>query len=33
MQPVAATPDNYWSDSLSECLNWYKSGLRRRLYQ
>ena len=33
MQPVAAVPDEFWSDSLSTCLAWYRAGLRRRLYQ
>jgi hypothetical protein len=32
MQPVAAVRDSYWTDDLSECINWFASGISKRLY-
>ena len=33
LQPVAAEPDEYWTDSLSECLEWFDQGAKKTLYQ
>lgn len=30
-QPVAATPNDVWSDDLASCLKWYESGEKRRI--
>jgi len=30
-QPVAATPNDVWTDDLSVCLDWYVSGKRRKV--
>jgi hypothetical protein len=32
MQPVAATPDEFWTDDLNRCIEWLLEGRRRRLY-
>jgi hypothetical protein len=32
MQPVAATPDDFWTDDLNRCIEWLLEGRRRRLY-
>ncbi len=32
MQPVAVTPDAYWTDDLSCCIDWFLAGDPRRLY-
>ncbi len=32
MQPVAATPDAYWTDDLNQCITWLLSGEQRTLY-
>lgn len=32
MQPVAAVPDQFWTSSLEECLEWMQSDRRRTLY-
>jgi hypothetical protein len=32
MQPVTATPDDYWTDDLNRCIDWLLSDARRRLY-
>lgn len=30
-QPVAATPNNVWTDDLSTCLEWFETGEKRRV--
>lgn len=30
-QPVAATPNDIWTDDLAICLDWYRSGEKRRV--
>lgn len=30
-QPVAAVPNEFWTDDLSECLDWFESGAKRRV--
>jgi hypothetical protein len=32
MQPVSATRTNLWTDSLEECIAWFKAGERRLIY-
>lgn len=32
MQPVAVTPDEYWTDDLGRCIEWLAAGTRKRLY-
>ena len=32
MQPVAVTPDDYWTDDLSRCIEWFLAGTTKRLY-
>jgi hypothetical protein len=32
MQPVPAVRDSYWTDNLSECIEWFDSHQQRRLY-
>jgi hypothetical protein len=32
MQPVAATPDEYWTDDLGQCIEWFLEGRTKRLY-
>jgi hypothetical protein len=32
MQPVAVTSDDYWTDDLEKCIEWFRSGARKRLY-
>ena len=31
-QPVPITPDEYWTDDLSRCMEWFLAGTARRLY-
>jgi hypothetical protein len=31
-QPVPITPDEYWTDDLSRCIEWFQSGTQKRLY-
>jgi hypothetical protein len=31
-QPVPITPDEYWTDDLSRCIEWFQSGTQQRLY-
>ena len=33
MQPVASEADECWTDNLRVCLDWYLSGVKKRLYQ
>ena len=33
MQPVASEEDECWTDNLRVCLDWYLSGVKKRLYQ
>jgi hypothetical protein len=33
MQPVACHSDNYWTDDLNECIQWFSSGRKGRLYE
>lgn len=32
MQPVSATPDDFWTDDLNVCIDWLTAGGERRLY-
>ncbi|MGH9652057.1 MAG: hypothetical protein ACRD6B_01145 [Bryobacteraceae bacterium] len=32
MQPVAAASDRYWTDDIDECIDWFLSQEKRRLY-
>lgn len=32
LQPVPITPDEYWTDDLSQCIEWFLSGTTKRLY-
>jgi len=32
MQPVCATPDEYWTDDLGTCIEWFLAGNKKRLY-
>ena len=31
-QPVPITPDDYWTDDLVRCIEWFSSGKERKLY-
>jgi hypothetical protein len=31
-QPVAVVPDDYWTDDLSRCIEWFLAGFAKRLY-
>jgi hypothetical protein len=31
-QPVPIFPDDYWTDDLNRCIEWFHEGLHRRLY-
>jgi hypothetical protein len=31
-QPVPSVPDEYWTDNLNECIDWFQSGIQKRLY-
>ena len=31
-QPVPNTPDEYWTDDLNRCMEWFLSGTQKRLY-
>ena len=31
-QPVPITPDEYWTDDLSQCIEWFLSGTTKKLY-
>jgi hypothetical protein len=31
-QPVPITPDEYWTDDLSHCIEWFLSGTQKQLY-
>ena len=31
-QPVPDTPDEYWTDDLSQCIEWFLSGTTKKLY-
>jgi hypothetical protein len=31
MQPVAATPNDAWTNDLDECLKWFLSGEKRKV--
>lgn len=33
MQPVAAISDNYWTDDVNQCIEWFLSLKKRRLYE
>ncbi len=32
MQPVAVTPDEFWTDDLGRCIEWFIEGTEKRLY-
>jgi len=32
MQPVPITPDEYWTDDLATCIEWFLSGAKKQLY-
>ena len=31
-QPVPSRPDDYWTDDLGRCIQWFQSSAQRRLY-
>ena len=31
MQPVAASPNTVWTSDLSECLEWFRAGEKRKV--
>jgi hypothetical protein len=31
-QPVPITPDEYWTDDLGRCIEWFLAGTAKRLY-
>lgn len=33
MQPVAVVPDQYWTDDVNRCIEWFLSSETRRLYE